>query len=411
MIRKTIILVAALPVWCGWQLMAPHLSPSSLGTRVMAAHAPVQPEAVAISLVPLASGLANAVSLAHAGDGSGRLFIVQQTGQILIYNGTRVLQRPFLDISNLVSGGREQGLLGLAFHPNYINNGYFYVNYTDRKGDTVIARYSVSGINPNLANPFSATTLLTVDQPYSNHNGGQLQFGPDSYLYIGLGDGGSAGDPQNNAQNLGALLGKILRIDVDGGSPYAIPPDNPFVGMEGARPEIWAYGLRNPWRFSFDLLTGDMFIADVGQDEWEEIDFQPASSTGGENYGWRLMEGSHCYNPPDNCNPGGLILPILEYDHSLGCAVIGGFRYRGTQVPDLYGQYLYADYCSGLIWGAGQDEAGNWSTNVLLDARFSISSFGEGPDGELYLVSYGSSGTFYRISSPRGLAVTEKGLL
>jgi glucose/arabinose dehydrogenase len=361
--------------------------------------APVPSGAQAISLVPLASGLASALSVAHAGDGSGRLFIVLQTGQILIYNGGRVLARPFLDISNLVSCCGERGLLGLAFHPAYASNGSFYVNYTDRRGNTVVARYSVSRLSPNLANPLSATTLLTVDQPYANHNGGQLQFGPDGYLYIGLGDGGSAGDPQNNAQNLGTLLGKILRVDVDGGSPYAIPPDNPFVGVEGARPEIWAYGLRNPWRFSFDRLTGDIFIGDVGQDEWEEINFQPASSAGGENYGWRLMEGGDCYDPPTGCNPEGLVLPILEYDHSQGCAVIGGFRYRGAQVPTLSGQYLYADYCSGLMWGAAQDDAGTWSTGVLLDAPFSVSSFGEGPDGELYVLSYGSSGTLYKIST------------
>ena len=372
-------------------------------TRILVAalliSGPVPSGAQAISLVPLASGLASALSVAHAGDGSGRLFIVLQTGQILIYNGGRVLARPFLDISNLVSCCGERGLLGLAFHPAYASNGSFYVNYTDRRGNTVVARYSVSRLSPNLANPLSATTLLTVDQPYANHNGGQLQFGPDGYLYIGLGDGGSAGDPQNNAQNLGTLLGKILRVDVDGGSPYAIPPDNPFVGVEGARPEIWAYGLRNPWRFSFDRLTGDIFIGDVGQDEWEEINFQPASSAGGENYGWRLMEGGDCYDPPTGCNPEGLVLPILEYDHSQGCAVIGGFRYRGAQVPTLSGQYLYADYCSGLMWGAAQDDAGTWSTGVLLDAPFSVSSFGEGPDGELYVLSYGSSGTLYKIST------------
>ena len=352
-----------------------------------------------ISLVPLASGLANAISITHAGDDSGRLFIVLQTGQIVIYDGQRVHLRPFLDISRRVSCCGERGLLGLAFHPQYASNGFFYVNYTDRAGDTVVARYSVSRISRNLANPLSGTTLLTVDQPFANHNGGQLLFGPDGYLHIGLGDGGSAGDPQNNAQNLDVLLGKILRIDVDGGTPYAIPPDNPFVNVPGARPEIWAYGLRNPWRFSFDRLTGDLFVGDVGQAEWEEINFQPASSPGGENYGWRLMEGSHCYDPPTGCDPTGLVLPVLEYDHSLGCAVIGGFRYRGSQVPGLDGQYLYGDYCSGRIWGAAPDGIGSWSSTVLLQAPFSVSSFGQGPDGELYVLSYGPSGTLYRISA------------
>jgi glucose/arabinose dehydrogenase len=367
---------------------------------VVAAPVAVGPAPVAISLVPVATGLANAVSVARPADGSGRFFIVLQTGQIVVYDGTRVLPRPFLDISNRVSCCGEQGLLGLAFHPNYARNGYFYVDYTNRKGNTVVARYAVSRFSPNVANARSATTVLTVDQPYANHNGGQLQFGPDGYLYIGLGDGGSEGDPQNNGQSLGTLLGKILRIDVDAGSPYAIPPDNPFVGVGGARGEIWAYGLRNPWRFSFDRLAGDLFIADVGQDELEEIDFQLASSAGGENYGWRLMEGTNCYNPPTDCNPGGLTLPVLEYDHSQGCAVIGGYRYRGAQIPALYGQYLFADYCSGVIWGATQDQTGNWVAGILLDTSFSISTFGEDAGGEIYVMRYGSSGTLYKISAP-----------
>jgi glucose/arabinose dehydrogenase len=257
--------------------------------------------APAIVVKPFITGLSNPIAITNAGDDSGRLFVVLQNGQIIIHDGTRVLSKPFIDISSLVSSGSERGLLSVAFHPNHASNGFFFVTYTNINGDTVIARYSVSG-NPNVADPNSANILLTITQPFSNHNGGQLQFGPDGYLYIGMGDGGSGGDPQNNAQNLNTLLGKILRIDVDGGFPYVIPPDNPFRETHGARDEIWSLGLRNPWRFGFDRLTGDLYLADVGQERWEEVNFQPASSLGGENYGWRLMEGNHCFNPSTGCN-------------------------------------------------------------------------------------------------------------
>jgi glucose/arabinose dehydrogenase len=351
-----------------------------------------------IALVPLASGLNSALTVVHAGDGSGRLFIVLQGGQIMVFDGNNVLPRPFLDISALVSCCDERGLLGLAFHPNYATNGFFYVNYTNRRGDTVIARFSVSRTNRSLANPLSLTALLRVNQPFPNHNGGQLQFGPDGFLYIGLGDGGSGGDPLNNGQSLDTLLGKLLRIDVNGAAPYAVPASNPFVGVPGTLPEIWAYGLRNPWRFTFDRLTGDMFIGDVGQSEWEEIDFQPVASAGGENYGWRIMEGSHCFDPSTGCDQTGLVLPILEYNHELGCAVIGGYRYRGGQVQALVGRYLYGDFCSGTIWSAVPGQGGAWGSSVLLETGFMISSFGEGPDGELYVLSYGSSGTLYKVS-------------
>jgi glucose/arabinose dehydrogenase len=319
-----------------------------------------------IKVEPIVTGLANPVAITHSGDGSGRLFIVLQTGQILVYDGSQVLPVPFLDISTLVSTGGERGLLSVAFHPNYATNGLFYVNYTDTQGDTVIAQYTVSD-DPNIADPDSAAILLTIAQPFSNHNGGQLQFGPDGYLYIGVGDGGSAGDPDDNAQNLGTLLGKMLRIDVDSGVPYTIPPDNPFVGDPEARDEIWAFGLRNPWRFSFDRLTGDLFIGDVGQDSWEEVNFQTATSSGGENYGWRLMEGNQCFNPPTDCNDGTLTLPILEYNHSLGCSITGGYRYRGTQIPQLEGTYVVGDFCSGRIWGANDAGSGGWSAIELLD--------------------------------------------
>ena len=359
--------------------------------------APVSWGAVAIEAELVASGLSSPVDIAHAGDGSGRLFIVLQGGKIVIFDGAQVLSTPFLDITSLVASGGERGLLGLAFHPNYVANGLFYVNYTDTGGDSVIARYSVSG-DPNLADPASASILLTIDQPFSNHNGGQLHFGPDGYLYIGIGDGGSGGDPQNNGQNLGTLLGKILRIDVDNGVPYGIPADNPFITTVGARDEIWAWGLRNPWRFSFDRLTGDLFVGDVGQSSWEEVNFQPSTSTGGENYGWRLMEGYSCYNPASNCNDSTLTLPILVYDHSVGCSITGGYRYRGSKNPNLYGIYLYGDYCTGLIWGAQEDGLGGWKTSVLLDTNFLISTFGEDESGEIYVAHLSSTnGAIYHL--------------
>jgi glucose/arabinose dehydrogenase len=353
--------------------------------------------AVAINAELVASGLTNPVDIAHAGDGSGRLFIVLQSGRIVIFDGVQVLSSPFLDITSLVASGGERGLLGLAFHPNYVAKGLFYVSYTDTGGASVIARYSVS-LDPYLADPTSGVILLTIPQPFSNHNGGQLHFGPDGYLYISIGDGGSGGDPQNNGQNLGTLLGKILRIDVDNGVPYGVPPDNPFVGDAGKLDEIWAWGLRNPWRFSFDRLTGDMFIGDVGQSSWEEVNFQPSTSTGGENYGWRLMEGNSCYNPATSCNNGTLTLPILVYSHSVGCSVTGGYRYRGSKNPDLYGTYLYGDYCTGIIWGAQEDGLGGWNTSVLLDTNFLISTFGEDEAGEIYFAHLSATnGAIYHV--------------
>lgn len=353
--------------------------------------------ATEIDVKPVITGLVNPIAIANAADGSGRIFITLQDGQIVIYDGINILPTPFLDITSLVSSGGESGLLSTAFHPNYATNGFFFVNYTDTNGDTVVARYSVSA-NPNIADPNSAFILLTITQPFGNHNGGQLKFGSDGYLYIGMGDGGSGGDPQNKAQNLTTLLGKMLRIDVDGGSPFAIPADNPFLGDPGALDEIWALGLRNPWRFSFDRLTGDLFIADVGQSSWEEVNFQPAGSPGGENYGWRLMEGNHCFNPSSNCNSGGLTLPITEYDHSVGCSITGGYRYRGTGHQSLEGVYFYGDFCTGRIWGAIEDGSGGWMTSELLDTSFSISTFGEDENGEIYFAHYSSSdGAIYQI--------------
>ncbi|HEX7023137.1 MAG TPA: PQQ-dependent sugar dehydrogenase [Trueperaceae bacterium] len=351
-----------------------------------------------IGLDEVASGLERPISMTHAGDGTGRLFVVEQTGRIRVIQDGRLLREPFLDLRSIVSCCGEQGLLGLAFHPDYEQNGRFFVDYTDATGNTVVAEYHVSE-DADRAAPDSGRGLLQVEQPYDNHNGGQLAFGPDGYLYISLGDGGSGGDPHGNGQNLGTLLGKILRIDVDEGDPYAIPDDNPFAHQSGARPEIWAYGLRNPWRFSFDRQTGDLWIADVGQSQWEEVNLQPAGSQGGENYGWNVMEGAHCYQPDEGCDESGKVLPLLEYSHDEGCSITGGYRYRGETQPGLRGVYLFSDYCSGTIWGARQDEKGAWRSEVLLEPGFGITTFGEDEAGELYVADYGD-GTIYRVVAP-----------
>jgi glucose/arabinose dehydrogenase len=351
-----------------------------------------------VVLQPIATGLSQPVALTHAGD--TRLFITEQTGTIRIFDALGLRATPFLDIRSIVLSAGERGLLSVAFHPQYRDNGFFFVYYTGRDGNNNVARYKVSP-DPERADTASGTILLTIPHPnFANHNGGQLQFGPDGYLYIGTGDGGSAGDPNNNAQNLNQLLGKILRIDVDHGSPYAIPPSNPFAQRAGARGEIWAYGVRNPWRFSFDRATGDLWIGDVGQDAYEEVDLQPATSIGGENYGWRKMEGQHCYNPSSNCIDAGVTFPVVEYSHAGGaCSITGGYRYRGSQIPSLQGAYVYGDYCSGKIWDATQTGTG-WTTNTLFATALSISSFGEDISGELYVMDV-AKGIVYKIA-PRG---------
>lgn len=341
------------------------------------------------------TGLDKPVGMVNAGDDTGRLFVLEQRGKIRLIKDGELIPNPFLDIQEKVgSRGSEQGLLGIAFHPRYAENGFFFINYTDLNGNTVIARFQVSEA-PDIADPASEKILLRVVQPYENHNGGMLAFGPDNYLYLGLGDGGSGGDPHDNAQSLDTLLGKILRLDVDHGDPYAIPPDNPFESG-GGLPEIWAYGLRNPWRFSFDRLTNDLYIGDVGQSKWEEVDFLPANSPGGSNFGWNYREGFHRYRgtPPPDLK---LIDPVTEYDHSQGCSVTGGYVYRGSDLPDWQGIYLYGDYCSGNIWGLRETSDGSWQTKMLFQGIANITSFGEDQVGEVYVVDH--NGAIYRLEN------------
>jgi len=351
--------------------------------------------------VRVAQGLSDPVDLTSPSGDTSRIFIVEKTGTIRILRNGALLQRPFLDVSTQVSGGSEQGLLGLAFHPQYASNGKFYVNFTDRSGDTRVFQYLVSS-NPDSADS-SRREILFVDQPYPNHNGGGLAFGLDGYLYIGLGDGGSGGDPQGRAQNLGTLLGKMLRVDVDGGVPYAIPADNPFVGVASARPEIWSYGLRNPWRYAFDRANGDLYMGDVGQNSWEEIDYEPVSA-GGRNYGWNRMEGRHCYPSGNTCDTVGLTMPVAEYSHSAGCSVTGGKVYRGGAMPELQGTYFYGDYCTGVVRSlriANERvvEELDWTSALRTQsgaAMAGLSAFGLDASGEIYLVLLG--GEVYRIS-------------
>jgi glucose/arabinose dehydrogenase len=347
------------------------------------------------------------LAVRHAGDGSHRLFVIEQDGRIMVVEDGAVRSEPFLDIvSQVDSGGSEQGLLGLAFHPDFAENGHFFVNYTrDPSGGgsdvTRVSRFSVSARDANLADPASELVVLEFEQDFSNHNGGDIHFGPDGLLYIATGDGGGARDPNVRAQDLQSLLGKMLRIDVDGQSPYGIPQENPFVSVAAARPEIWAYGLRNPWRFSFDRLTGDLLMGDVGQDSREEINRQRASSAGGENYGWSCFEGDQTvdFNP---CDGTDLTPPVLVYDHSLGCSVTGGYVYRGP-VVELRGFYVFGDFCSGRIWLA-RESGGRWTAELWADTDIAISSFGEDERGELYVVDL-NRGELSRFVGPDAPAI------
>ncbi|HET7089749.1 MAG TPA: PQQ-dependent sugar dehydrogenase [Anaerolineae bacterium] len=339
--------------------------------------------AFTLGVEPVASGFERPTYVTHAGD--DRLFVVEQAGSIWIIEDGAVLDVPFLSIASKVnSRANERGLLSVAFDPDYTSNGFFYVNYTRQPdGATVIERYQVSD-NPDVADPESGAVLLTIDQPEANHNGGQLQFGPDGYLYIGTGDGGGAGDRHGeigNGQDDNALLGKMLRMHVRSGEV-----------------SIWAKGLRNPWRFSFDRATGDLYIADVGQNVYEEVNFQAASSAGGENYGWRIMEGNHCFNPREGCDQSGLTPPVAEYDHGSGCSITGGAVYRGAAYPGLDGLYFFADYCSGIMWSLERDPSGRWNMAEQMRVNFNVSSFGEDEAGEVYLAGH-DDGTIYRLTS------------
>lgn len=349
------------------------------------------PAAPVMSLTALASGFVQPVQITHAGDGSGRLFVTERGGTVRIVRNGVVATTPFLDLSAIVqTTDAEQGLLGIAFPPSFATRGNFYVHYTGQTGvgDTVLARYTLSP-TPDLADPASAVTLLSAVQPFVNHNGGQLAFGPDGMLYLGLGDGGAGGDPLGNAQNPASLLGKILRLDVESTTGIAIPPDNPFGN------EVWALGLRNPWRFSFDRATGDLYIGDVGEAQFEEIDVQPFGSVGGQNYGWNVLEGLHCFADP-SCDGSSFVPPVFEYARgSSNCSVIGGFVYRGAEYPSLQGLYIYGDFCSGRIWGLRR--VGNtWENQLLLDSTLQISSFGEDQAGNLYVADL-AGGTIYKI--------------
>ena len=378
-----------------------------------------------LSSVLIADGYKKPVFITSYPNNAKLLYIVEQAGLIKLINDGKKLSRPFFDINKRVVNpnrpGDERGLLGFAFHPNHTNNGKFYINYMDNDGNTIISEFST---NSELrANHKSERIILKLKQPYGNHNGGDIQFGPDGYLYISIGDGGKAGDPLNAGQDLSSLFGKIIRIDIEQ-EPYGIPKSNPFFGQKDKREEIWAWGLRNVWRFSFDKQTGDKYLADVGQNKWEEVNFEPASSEGGLNYGWRIMEANHCYDPKENCPTEGLIKPIIEYPNDAnhpafafriieelsfsetdveGCSVTGGYVYRGQKIKSMQGQYIFGDYCSGNIWTLRvvNGKAINFKNRTeeinIGGGEFTtyISSFGQDSDGEIYIIDY--NGGIYKL--------------
>lgn len=346
-----------------------------------------------VKLLKIIDNISNPVQITNANDNSNRLFIVEQRGRILILKDNKIQNEPFLDIESIVNSGGEKGLLSVAFHPEFNKNQRFFVNYTkldERQLKTVVAEYNVSATNPNIANT-EEKVILEIDQPFGNHNGGQIMFGPDGFLYVGMGDGGSGGDPLNNGQNINTVLGSLLRIDVNRKPPFEAPPGNPFVGVEGAN-EIWAYGLRNPWRFSFDRENGNLFLADVGQNDFEEVNL----ITRGGNYGWNVMEGFHCF-PLSNsdCDQPNFIPPLAEYSHGEGNSITGGYVYRGLDINELVGNYIFGDFVSSTIWTLNENQEGIWERTELLQTNLSISSFGEDEAGELYVVDH--SGAIYKM--------------
>jgi glucose/arabinose dehydrogenase len=358
----------------------------------------VSPSDGAITASLFATGLdtPTAIATTPAKDDT-RLFVTERGGAIQIVKNGKLEAAPFLDIKTKVKDdGAEMGLLGLTFHPNYATNNFFYVNYIDKQDNTVVARYTATSVNQ--ADPASEKVLLKIKQPYPNHNGGAVEFGPDGFLYIATGDGGSGGDPENRAQNKAELLGKLLRIDVDKGDPYAIPADNPFANEAGTKPEIWAWGLRNPWRISFDKETGDLYIADVGQGDIEEVNLQKATSRGGENYGWRCYEGTKAFNTNGCKEANTYTTPQFEYIHEKGrCSITGGYLYHGSRNPSLENMYVYGDLCSGEVFSAEQKD-GAWTQKVILDTPYTISTFGQDQSGELYVADL-NSGTIYRLET------------
>jgi glucose/arabinose dehydrogenase len=361
------------------------------GVRSVAA-AESKETAARVRLERVASGFDRPLFVIHSGDGSGRLFVVEQGGRIHVLKGGAVLASPFLDVTAALDNSKgERGLLGLAFAPDYGKSGYLFVAHTAPGPAVVVRRFHVSA-DPDRADPSSGELVLSMADPFSNHNGGMLTFGPDGYLWVGTGDGGAAGDPYDNARNPKSLLGKLLRLDVRQ-LPYRSPVDNPFV-RGGGRPEVWALGLRNPWRFSFDRGSGELWIGDVGQNAWEEIDLADPRSAAGIRFGWKTMEGGHCFSPRQGCDPAGLALPVHEYGHDAGCSVTGGYVYRGKRVPALLGAYLFGDYCRGTVWTLRRGADGAFEVARLLDTGRLISSFGEDEAGEVYLCDHGRGEIF-----------------
>jgi len=386
---------------CCHRFAGTSLSLPLLLTACGSGSGPSIPRGEGARLQTVVTGLSSPLYVTTPPGDISRLFIVEQTGAIRIVKDGSLLPAPFLDLSGRIVAGGEQGLLGLAFDPEYATTGMFVVHYTDPAGDTHLSTFQVTA-DPDVADPASEQIILAADQPYPNHNGGQVVFGPDGFLYLGLGDGGAANDPEGRGQDLTELLGSILRLDVQGGPSYAVPPDNPFVGQAGVKPEIWGYGLRNPWRFSFDRATGDLYIADVGQNQFEEVDVASAAGGAGRgtNYGWSVMEGSHCLTG-DQCDQTGLTLPAFEYDHGQGCSITGGYVYRGAAIPQLQGVYFFGDFCQGWVRSfrysvEGATELTDWPT---LRPGGQITSFGEDSAGELYVVT-GNGGVYKVVPDP-----------